>query len=66
MPMTKKQQWTIPFYRAFAYMKEEMIPETEKDNFVQYPCSRLKKSLGEEEWPYRLMTVQVLNWHRKY
>lgn len=40
-------QWTIPFTELFAYMNENMIPETEKDNFVQYRAT-VKEKLGKK------------------
>ena len=40
-------QWTIPFTELFAYMNENMIPETEKDNYVQYR-EAVKEKLGKK------------------
>ena len=41
-------EWTIPFTELFAYMNENMIPETEKDNYEAY-LATVKEKTREEE-----------------
>ena len=40
-------EWTIPFTDLFAYMNENMIPETEKDNYEAY-LATVKEKLGKK------------------
>ena len=40
-------EWTIPFTDLFAYMNENMIPETEKDNYEAYLVT-VKEKLGKK------------------
>ena len=41
-------EWTIPFTELFAYMNENMIPETEKDNYESVPSDCKRKTREEE------------------
>ena len=68
----QEAQWTIPFTELFAYMKEEMIPETEKDNFVQYRAV-VKEKLGKkrvalsfDDGPSAELTPKVLDLLKQY
>lgn len=65
-------QWTIPFTELFAYMNENMIPETEKDNFVQYRAA-VKEKLGKkrvalsfDDGPSPELTPKVLDLLKQY
>ena len=65
-------QWTIPFTELFAYMNENMIPETEKDNFVQYRAAVKEKlakkriALSFDDGPRAETTPKVLEILKQY
>ena len=68
----QEAEWTIPFTELFAYMNEEMIPETEKDNFVQYRAA-VKEKLGKkrvalsfDDGPSPELTPKVLDLLKQY
>ena len=65
-------QWTIPFTELFAYMNENMIPETEKENYTQY-LATVKEKLGKkrialsfDDGPRPETTPRVLEILKKY
>ena len=65
-------EWTIPFTELFAYMNENMIPETEKDNYEAY-LATVKEKLGKkrialsfDDGPRAETTPKVLEILKKY
>ena len=67
-----KLEWTIPFKELFAYMKETMIPEIEKENYTQYLATvkeKLRKkriALTFDDGPRPETTPKVLEILKKY
>ena len=65
-------EWTIPFTELFAYMNENMIPETEKDNFVQYrevvkeKLGKKRVALSFDDGPSAELTPKVLDLLKQY
>lgn len=65
-------EWTIPFTELFAYMNENMIPETEKENYTKY-LATVKEKLGKkrialsfDDGPRPETTPRVLEILKKY
>ena len=65
-------EWSVPFTELFAFMNENMIPETEKDNYEAY-LATVKEKLGKkrialsfDDGPRAETTPKVLEILKKY